>query len=71
LNITLGADAVGSPFSNPRVGMNSQDRRTAYLAKAKDAQQQAERFMDRDQKESWLRIAQGYLILARGQEAVR
>jgi hypothetical protein len=51
--------------------MNSQDRRTAYLAKAKDAQRQAERFMDRDQKESWLRIAQGYLILARGQEAVR
>ena len=43
----------------------------AYLAKAKDAQQLAERFMDRDQKESWLRIAQGYFILARGQEAVR
>jgi hypothetical protein len=51
--------------------MNSQDRCEAYLAKAKEAQEQAERFMDQDQKESWLRLAQGYLILARSQEAVR
>ena len=51
--------------------MDGKDRRQAYLAEAKEAQKQAERVMDQDQKESWLRIARGYLILAREKEAVR
>jgi hypothetical protein len=49
--------------------MTSQDRREGYLAKAKEAKEQARRFMDQDQRESWLQIARGYLVLAGSQEA--
>jgi hypothetical protein len=44
--------------------MNGRQRKEEFLAKAKEAEQQAERTADRHEKESWLRIAQSYRDLA-------
>jgi hypothetical protein len=44
--------------------MTSQQRRAEYLAKAKDAETNAERVKDEDSKAEWLRIAAGYHALA-------
>ena len=44
--------------------MGSRDRLAEYLAKAKDAEEQAAKAMDEATKSSWLRIAAGYHELA-------
>ena len=44
--------------------MGAQERRDDYLAKAKDAEEQAEKATDESNKASWLRIAAGYHDLA-------
>jgi hypothetical protein len=47
--------------------MGAKERRDEYLAKAKDAQNQANLTKDRYEQESWLRIAESYRELARRQ----
>jgi len=44
--------------------VGAKERRDEYLAKAKEAQDQADRTPDRYEKESWLRIAESYRALA-------
>jgi hypothetical protein len=44
--------------------MSSADRKAEYLAKAKEAEDQAEQSKDDATKASWLRIAAGYHLLA-------
>ena len=44
--------------------MAAKERQAEYLAKAKDAEQQAEKSKDETSKASWLRIAAGYHDLA-------
>jgi hypothetical protein len=44
--------------------MTSEKRRDEYLAKAKEAEEQAEKARDEANKASWLRIAAGYHDLA-------
>jgi hypothetical protein len=48
--------------------MNGKIRKEEFLAKAKDAEEQAERCSDEASKASWLRIAAGYHDLAARQE---
>ena len=45
--------------------MTQQDRRQAYLAKAREAEDFAVLCPDADLKESWLKIAAGYVELAK------
>lgn len=45
--------------------MAKQDRAKLYLAKAKEAEEQAQRATDAQAKSSWERIAKGYRDLAR------
>lgn len=47
--------------------MDAKQRKEDFLAKAKEADDQAERPPDRYERESWLRIAQGYRDLANRQ----
>jgi hypothetical protein len=55
-----------------RVGdMSPNTRRDEYLAKAKEAEDQAEKSSDENAKASWLRIAAGYHDLAARQEALK
>jgi len=55
-------------FGTGRRGvMGGKERRDEYLAKAKDAQDQANLTKDRYEQESWLRIAESYRALARRQ----
>ena len=49
--------------------MGAKERRDEYLAKAQDAQNQANLTKDRYEQESWLRIAESYRELARRQGA--
>ena len=49
--------------------MDAKERREEYLAKAKEAEIQADRTKDRYEQESWLRIATSYRDLARAQAA--
>jgi hypothetical protein len=49
--------------------MAAPDRKAEYVAKAKEAEEQAERTKDEVSKASWLRIAAGYHDLAARQEA--
>ena len=51
------------------VVMSAADRKAEYVAKAKEAEEQAERTKDEVSKASWLRIAAGYHDLAARQEA--
>lgn len=44
--------------------MGGKERREDFLAKAKEAEQQAERVTDEASKAAWLRIAAGYHDLA-------
>lgn len=44
--------------------MGVSERQAEYLAKAKEAEQQAEKSKDENSKASWLRIAAGYHDLA-------
>jgi hypothetical protein len=46
------------------VAMGGKERREDFLAKAKEAEQQAERVTDEASKAAWLRIAAGYHDLA-------
>jgi hypothetical protein len=48
--------------------MSTADRKTQYLAKAKDAEEQAEKAKDELSKSEWLRIAAGYHALAAHQD---
>jgi hypothetical protein len=48
--------------------VDSKQRQDEFLAKAKEAQAQADQTRDRHEKESWLRIAEGYRDLARCSE---
>ena len=43
-------------------------RREEYLAKAKEAEEKAEKAKDENDKASWLRVAAGYHDLASRQE---
>ena len=47
--------------------MNSQQRKEEYLAKAKEADDHAEKAKDSLAKETWRTIAQGYRDLAKRQ----
>ena len=47
--------------------MSGEQRKKEYLAKAREAEEHAQRTPDRHEKESWLRIAQSYRELAKGQ----
>ena len=47
--------------------MNAEERRKEFLAKAKEADDQAERAKDSDLKISWKRIAESYRELAQRQ----
>lgn len=49
--------------------MDTKQRKEDFLAKAKEADDQAERTSDRYEKESWLRIAKGYRDLANRQSS--
>ena len=49
--------------------MGAKKRRDEYLAKAKEAQEQADQVTDRYEKESWLRIAESYRALANRHDA--
>ena len=51
--------------------MNSSTRRGEYLAKAKDAEDQAEKTSDETANASWLRIAAGYHDLAARQDMLK
>jgi len=53
------------------MGIGSSARRDEYLAKAKEAEQQAEKAKDEANKASWLRIAAGYHDLASRNEHQR
>jgi len=44
--------------------MSTEKRKAEYLAKAKDAEDMAEKAVDEARKASWLRIAAGYHDLA-------
>ena len=44
--------------------MGAKERRAEYLAKAKEAEEQAEKTKDESSKASWLLIAAGYHDLA-------
>lgn len=46
------------------LGMDSKDQHKEFLAKAKEAREQADLSRDRHEKESWIRIAHSYLELA-------
>lgn len=48
--------------------MSAAHRKAEYLAKAKEAEEQAERVKDQESNASWLRIAAGYHDLAARQE---
>jgi len=50
-----------------RLQMSGEQRKKEYLAKAREAEEHAQRTPDRHEKESWLRIAQSYRELAKGQ----
>jgi hypothetical protein len=45
--------------------MGDKIRQGAFLAKAKEAEEQAAKARDEESRGSWLRIAQGYRDLAR------
>jgi hypothetical protein len=45
--------------------MTQQERRETYLAKAREAEDFAIRCPDAELKESWLKIAAGYVALAK------
>lgn len=47
---------------------NAGKRKAEYLAKAKEAEEQAEKARDEGSKASWLRIAAGYHDLAARQD---
>jgi hypothetical protein len=47
--------------------MTADERRKDFLAKAKEADEQAEKAKDADLKDSWKRIAQSYRELAQRQ----
>jgi hypothetical protein len=49
--------------------MKSRTRKEEFLAKAKEAEEQAEKTTDETAKASWLRIAAGYHDLAAHQDA--
>jgi hypothetical protein len=49
--------------------VNAKQRREEFVAKAKEAEELAERTSDWHQKESWLRIAREYRELANRQGA--
>lgn len=49
-------------------GVNSKQRRDAFLASAKDAQGESDRTPDRFEKARWLRIAEIYRELAHRQK---
>jgi hypothetical protein len=51
--------------------MNGKQRQDDYLAKAKEAEDQAEKVTDEAAKASWLRIAAGYHDLAARQDAAK
>ena len=40
-------------------------KREEYLRRAEEAEREAEKVKDRDQRESWKRIAEGYRALAK------
>jgi hypothetical protein len=44
--------------------MATKDRKDEFLAKAKEAEEQAEKVIDESNKATWLRIAAGYHDLA-------
>lgn len=44
--------------------MSTEERKAQYLAKAKDAEEQAAKCKDEQSKAEWLRIAAGYHALA-------
>jgi hypothetical protein len=44
--------------------MVTNDKKAEYLAKAKEAEEKAEKAKDEENKASWLRIAAGYHDLA-------
>jgi len=48
--------------------MTAEQRKAEHLAKAKEAEEQAEKAKDETSKASWLRIAAGYHDLAAHQE---
>ena len=47
--------------------MSGKERQDEFLAKAEEAQAQAEKSKDSDTRDSWLRIAESYRDLARRQ----
>lgn len=49
--------------------MHSQERKSEYVAKAKEAEEQAEKATDEANKAAWLRIAAGYHDLAAGKDS--
>jgi hypothetical protein len=51
--------------------MTASARRTEYLAKAKDAEDKAEKAKNESDKAEWLRIAAGYHALAAHQDLPR
>jgi hypothetical protein len=51
--------------------MNGKQRQDEFRAKAKEAEDQAEKAMDEAAKAAWLRIAAGYHDLAARQDAAK
>jgi hypothetical protein len=45
--------------------MTSEERRKMYLAKAKEAEEQASKTQDHLAKDQWLKIAEAYRLLAK------